>query len=175
MAPIISTKTPPKSAAGSKHVIGWSEYVDFPDWGIRGVKAKVDTGARTSALHVDGLTELPGKRVRFYVVLCRHNVERRVRAEARVVKRARVRSSTGHYMTRYFISTRVRLGPVVKEIELSLVSRDDMLFRMLLGRKALEHDFLVDVNRRNLLGDRPRKKKAAGKKPGKSAGRKAPR
>ena len=142
-----------------KTTIGWSEYVDFPDWGIKSLQAKVDTGARTSALHVEGLRELDeGRRVEFSVVLSRKHSDRRKRVSAEVVKRGRVRSSTGIYRKRLFVRTRVRIGEVVKEIDITLVSRERMIFRMLLGRRALEHDFLVDVSKRKALGQ-PKKKK----------------
>jgi hypothetical protein len=142
-------------------IIGWTEYIDFPDWGISGLKAKVDTGARTSALHVEDLVRHEDGWVTFDVVLHRHRQERRRHVRTRAVKVARVRSSTGHYTERAFVHTRIRIGMIEKEIEFSLVSRHTMLFRMLLGRTALEHDFWVDVSRRNLLTRR--------KRPGKSA------
>jgi len=143
-----------------KQIVGWSEYVDFPDWGIKRVRAKVDTGARTSALHVEDMEELAGNRLRFYVRPRRNSRGRRVAVIARIHKRAKVRSSTGHYSMRYFVKTQVQIGPVGKKIEISLVSRERMLFRMLLGRKALERDFLVDVTRRSKLTGKPKKKVA---------------
>lgn len=144
---------------GQKVVIGWSEYIDIPDWDIRGLKAKVDTGARTSALHVEDLEKLPGNRVRFKVILHRHHQDRHVPVTARVSKWAKVRSSTGVYSRRPFVKARIRMGSVEKEIEISLVSREKMLFRMLLGRKALERDFLVDVSKRAVLSKRPARKR----------------
>lgn len=134
-----------------KTVIGWSEPVEFVDWGIGRIRAKVDTGARTSALHVEDVEELPGGRVRFTVVRSRREKRPPVEVVADVLKWARVRSSTGAYRRRCFVKTRVRLGAVEKEIEISLVSREKMIFRMLLGRKALEHDFVVDVSHKNAL------------------------
>lgn len=141
----------------NKAVIGWSEYVSFPDWGIEGIKAKIDTGARSSALHVENLVHYDDGSVSFEVILHRKKQNLRKQVRTRAVKIARVRSSTGHYTERYFVKTRVVLGPVSKEIEISLVSRGDMLFRMLLGRKALETDFVVDVSRRNAVTKRPRR------------------
>lgn len=136
-----------------KTVIGWSEYTDLPDWDIRNMRVKVDTGARTSALHVENL-ELSedGEWARFEVVLSRKHPDRRQTVRARVHKWARVRSSTGIYKRRCFVRTRIRIGPVEKEIDISLVSRERMIYRMLLGRKALEHDFVVDVSRHRVLG-----------------------
>ena len=148
----------PPREGHQKTVIGWSEYVAFPDWGIDRLPAKVDTGARTSALHVENLQLLDSRHVRFEVVLSRKHSHRRVQVCAEVLKWARVRSSTGHYHTRCFVRTRIRIGPVEKVIELSLASRERMLYRMLLGRKALEKDFLVDVSKRRTLG-KPKKTK----------------
>ncbi len=139
-----------------KTVIGWSEYIDLPDWKIIGLKAKIDTGARTSALHVEDIEKLPGNKVRFHVVLSRKK-PRRIAVIAKVVKYARVRSSTGEYKHRYFVKTKLRMGAVEKEIDVSLVSREDMMFRMLIGRKALEKDFVVDVSHRSLTRERGKK------------------
>jgi len=125
-----------RGRAAGPVLIGWNEYVDLPEWGVRGLRAKVDTGARSSALHVDDIRELPRGRVRFDVVLHRKKRDRRIRVETRVRRRARVRSSTGHYTWRLFVATRLRLGPVEREIEVSLVDRGPMIFRMLLGWPA---------------------------------------
>jgi len=146
-------------------IIGWTEHVDLPDWDVCGLEAKVDTGARTSALHVENLIHHHDGWVTFDVRLHRRKHDRRQHVRARLVKVGRVRSSSGQYAERCFVRTRIRVGVVEKEIELSLVSREAMLFRMLLGRKALEHEFWVDVSRRNLLTRRPRKKKRAKKHP----------
>ncbi len=142
-------------------VIGWAELVDIPDWNIRGLRAKMDTGARTSALHVENIEEVGDSRVRFDVRLHRKKLDRRVTVEAKIVRRARVRSSSGVARTRIFVSAMVHIGPVAEEIELSLVSRERMLFRMLIGRSALSHRFLVDVSHRYLLKRPSKKKKAA--------------
>ena len=146
-------------------IIGWTEYIDFPDWNIKGLKAKVDTGARTSALHVENLERVDEDHVRFDVMLHRKKHDKRQPVRARIEKVARVRSSSGHYSERFFVRTMIRLGHVEKEIEFSLVSRKGMLFRMLLGRKALEHDFWVDVSRRNLLTRRSKKENEEKQRP----------
>lgn len=150
---------PESEHAESRTIIGWSEYVDFPEWGIQGVRAKVDTGARTSALHVEDIEALGDGHVRFHVVTGRKGPFGRTAVCAKVVKWGRVRSSSGHYTVRCFVKTRIRVGPVEKEVELSLVSREKMLYRMLLGRRALARDFLVDVSRRRMLGGRRKTKK----------------
>jgi hypothetical protein len=133
-------------------IIGIAEYVDFPDWGVRGLPARVDTGARTSALHVENVKELAGSRVRFDVRLRRDDPAARITVETKVSRRAPVRSSTGHTEPRLFVKAHVRLGGREQQIEVGLVDRRHMLYRMLLGRSALERHFLVDVTKRYSLG-----------------------
>jgi len=131
-------------------ILGFAEYVDIPSWRVRGLRAKIDTGARSSALHVENLREIERGRVCFDVRLHREKSDRRVHVEAAVVRRTRVRSSTGVASVRVFVAASVRIGSVEQHIELGLVDREKMLYRMLLGRTALA-PFLVDANRRYLL------------------------
>lgn len=147
---------------GEPVLIGWTEYVDLPDWGIRRLRAKVDTGARSSALHVENVRLLPRDHVRFDVVLHREKRDRRVHVLAAVTRRARVRSSNGHLSQRIFVETTLHLGGVERRIEVSLVDREMMTHRMLLGRAALEGAFLIDAGHRML--QTPRKRKARKKK-----------
>lgn len=133
-------------------IIGVAEYVDFPDWGVKSLRARVDTGARTSALHVENVRLLAGSRVRFDVRLRRDDPSVRVTVETKVSRRAPVRSSTGQTEARLFVKAHVRLGGREQQIEVGLVDRRHMLYRMLLGRSALERRFLVDVSRRYALG-----------------------
>ncbi len=137
-------------------LIGWTEYVDLPDWGVRRLRAKVDTGARSSALHVENIVELPRKRLQFEVVLHREKRDRRIRVIAPIHRRSRVRSSNGEVETRYFVRTSMKLGPIEREVELSLVDRGRMIHRMLLGRTALSGPFLIDPDRRMIQS--PKKK-----------------
>lgn len=145
-------------------VIGWTEYVALPDWGVSRLRAKIDTGARSSALHVEDVEELTRDRVRFTVILNREKSERRVRVTAHIHRRSRVRSSNGLVEPRYFVRTTLRLGLVEREIELSLVNRGKMNHRMLLGRSALSGAFLIDVRHRMLLTSKKRRKKKTKKK-----------
>jgi hypothetical protein len=133
---------------------GWREWVDLPDWGISRVRAKLDTGARTSALHVAHIEELADGRVAFHAVP-RRKSERRVQVIAEVVRRTRVRSSTGLAMWRPVVQTRLRLGPITREIELTLVDRAPMLHRMLVGRSALA-GVIVDPARRYVVSGKER-------------------
>ena len=131
--------------------IGWTEYVSFPAWGIHAVKAKVDTGAGISALHVDSIRELGDGRVRFEVVLHRTQRHLRVTAEAPVLRRSRIKSSNGAWTERYVVTAFMKLGPIERKIEVSLVSRPEMVYRMLLGRGALA-GLLIDAGGQCLLG-----------------------
>lgn len=135
-----------------KAIVGWREYVSLPDWGIKDLRAKIDTGARTSAIHVESLDELGGDRIRFDVVLSRVVRHKRVTVEADTVRRSHVRSSNGELKERYFVRTTMRIGAVEKEIEVSLVNRDNMNVRMLVGRSALDEDFIVDPALVNVQG-----------------------
>ena len=148
---------------GGPLIVGWTEYVELPEWGIKAVRAKMDTGARSSALHVDDVEELGRGRVAFDVVIDRKRSHRRKRVTARILRRSRVRSSNGHYESRLFVTTRVRMGPLDRDIEFSLVDRSKMIHRVLLGRTALERVY-VDVSHRYLLGRPGRRKKAARKR-----------
>lgn len=143
-------------------VLGWAEVVELPEWGIRGLRAKVDSGARTSALHVESIEELGGDRVRFHVVVTRRPV-RRVHVEAVVCRRAAVRASSGHAEPRIFVRTALRVGRHEHPIEIGLVARDTMRFRMLIGRSGVPRGVLVDCARRYVLGrpSQKRRRKAA--------------
>jgi len=121
--------------------------VALPDWDIASVRAKIDTGARSSALHVENVAPLGTRRVRFDVAL---GAGERTSVVAQVSRTGRVSSSSGHRDVRYFVRTRVRLGPVERQIEISLVDRSTMRFPMLLGRTALT-GCLIDPARAGLL------------------------
>jgi hypothetical protein len=141
-----------KADGTGRVVIGWVEFVDLPEWRIHRLRAKVDTGARSSALHVENIRELKNGRVRFDVRLHRRKTERRVSVEAPITRKSPVRSSMGHSTTRIFVEARVRIGATEHTVELSLVDREKMIFRMLIGRSALAHHYLVDAGRRYLQG-----------------------
>lgn len=125
-----------------KQTIGWREWVEFPEWGLR-MRAKADTGAKSSAIDCAEITELPGERVRFTVRLDRRETKL-ITLEAPIAKRTHVRSSTGHGHDRIFIETTMRLAPVEKRILVSLSCRKNMIHRLLLGRETLKQHFLVD-------------------------------
>jgi len=147
---------PHESSGGATPlIIGWREWIALPEWGVKRIKAKVDTGARTSVIDVKHVEELPNERVRFELVTSRNVKRRPVIVEAEIVRRTRVKSSFGDAHDRLIVRTRMMLGNVEKDVELSLVSRKSMLCRMLLGREALSPEFLVDSSRRYVVSRRP--------------------
>jgi len=136
-------------------IIGWKEWIGLPDLGIPAVKAKIDTGARTSALHVFDLQEFvieDRQMVRFGI----HPLQRRKDilrfCEAPVLEKRRVKDSGGHIEKRYVIRTTAVMGAVSWPIDITLTNRDLMLFRMLLGRTAVEKRFLLNPGRSYLTG-----------------------
>jgi hypothetical protein len=129
-------------------VIGWREHLALPELGIPQVKAKIDTGARSSALHVfelEAFQEDGRMRVRFKVHPNQRDTHRTVLAEAELIDQREVRNSGGYAQLRPVIQTTVVLGEFAFPIELTLTNRDKMGFRMLLGRQAVRRRFLVDA------------------------------
>lgn len=146
-----------RSAAGPQWVIGWREWIGLPDFRIREIKAKIDTGARSSALHAFDLE--PFRRrgrpmLRFRIHPIQRDDTRVVQAEAEMIDERKVRSTSGQAELRPVIRTRALLLDRSWEIEVTLTNRDEMGFRMLLGREALRLRFLVDPARAFLAGRR---------------------
>lgn len=128
-------------------ILGWRERVHIPDWHIRGIRAKIDTGARTSAIDVAQIVDVGNGRIRFEVV-ARTAPTRKTRwIEAMPIRQSVVKPSSGEAQIRPVCLVRVRIGPIEREIEVSLVCRQSMLCRMLIGRTAIEHVALVDPSR----------------------------
>jgi hypothetical protein len=135
-------------------VLGWKEYVALPDLGVPRLKAKIDTGARTSVLDVQSydLREGPGGLVAVLrLALSKRHPGRLTVLTAPVQRLVVVSNSGGVREQRPLLETTLQLGPVRKRIALTVTNRAGMRFRMLLGRKALEGDFLVDVHRKYLM------------------------
>lgn len=136
-----------------KSLIGWREWVGLPELGVAWVKAKVDTGARSSSLHAwDVRIDEDVAVVRFSLHPFQDDDDFTVPVTATLVDVREVRSSNGDVERRAIIATRAVIGGVVAPIELSLANRDEMGFRMLLGREALRRRFLVDAGRSFLGG-----------------------
>ena len=142
-------------ASGSETTIGWREWVAFPEWGIDALKAKIDTGARTSALHAGDLEsfERSGERwVRFTAHPWQRSDADAITIEAPLVDERVVTSSSGTTSHRPVVRAVVELDGAPHEVELTLTRRDDMGFRMLLGREAMRGRYLVDPSRSYLTG-----------------------
>jgi hypothetical protein len=130
--------------------IGWREWVSLPQLGIEKIKAKVDTGARTSALHAFSLRPFKenGKdRIRFDIHPLQNNTEEIITCVADIVDFRGVTDSGGHTEERYVICTPVAIGDKTWPIEITLTERDTMLFRMLLGRSAIRRRYIVNPAR----------------------------
>ncbi|MCA8999986.1 MAG: ATP-dependent zinc protease [Planctomycetaceae bacterium] len=128
-------------------IIGWREWVRLPNLNVGSIKAKIDTGARTSSLHafnVERFRQTGKDFVRFEVHPLQRSGKGAIRVEMELADCRLVKSSSGHQNERPVILTPVELMGQTWEIELTLANRDEMGFRMLLGRQAIRHRFLVD-------------------------------
>jgi hypothetical protein len=147
-------------SAPAKRVIGWREWVRLETLNLPPIKAKVDTGARTSALHaftVHSFTRDGRPWVRFSLHPQQRNTALVCTREAPILDRRSIADSGGHRQIRYIIESEVTLGDQTWPIELSLTSRDTMRFRLLLGRTALENRFVVDPSLSYCIGKKPRR------------------
>ena len=142
----------------SKPACGWREWVALPELGVDAVKAKIDTGARTSALHASHIREY-NEAGAPWVRFCLHPNQRSqagaIWCDAPIADRRDVRNSGGKAEPRYVIETELRIGSAAWNIELTLTSRANMGFRMLLGRTAVRGRYLVDAGRSYLIGPKP--------------------
>lgn len=145
-----SPSSPRRRPRGPLPVIGWREWVALPELGVDRIKAKVDTGARSSSLHAFEIERFRRKgvsMVRFTVHPVQRTSRGTVRAEAEVVDQRKVKTSSGVESLRWVIMPEVELMGQRWPIEITLTRRDAMGFRMLLGRQAIRGHFLVDPGR----------------------------
>ena len=145
--------------------IGWREWVALPELDVASIKAKVDTGARTSSLHaydVEEFTRRGRRMVRFKIHPEQRTSRPEILAEAALLERRGVRPSTGRREVRPVIMTTIELMGESFEIELTLTNRDAMGFRMLIGRQALRGRFVVDSSTSFVNGKRKSKRKKRG-------------
>ncbi len=136
---------------------GWREWVSLPALGVPWVKAKLDTGARSSAIHVFDLEELErdGERwARFRIQPWQKSDEDAVDVECPVLDTREVRSSSGHSEERLVVAMDLTLMGRTVPVEVTLANRDEMGFRMLVGREALRQGYAVDPGA-SYLGGRP--------------------
>lgn len=151
-----------RKKTAKRKIVGWREWVRLPDLKINKIKAKLDTGARTSALHAHKVTPFTkdgAAYVRFFV----HPLQRRkdpdIKCVALVIDHRTITDSGGKREERPVIRTLLRIGKSRYPIELTLTNRDQMGFRMLLGRQALRRRYLIDPSRSFVIRRKKVKKK----------------
>jgi hypothetical protein len=139
-------------------IIGWREWLSLPELGMPPIRAKIDTGARTSALHAFKIEpfEKNGENwVRFYLHPYKKQREYVVMCESAIVEQRNITDSGGHREQRYIIATQAYMGEHFFKIELSLTNRSNMRYLMLLGRTALRDAHLVVNSAHSYLLGKP--------------------
>ena len=140
--------------------LGWREWVSLPDLNVDLIKAKVDTGARTSTLHAFDveLINVSGKDfVKFSIHPNQRDLDKVIECQAPLFDQREVRDSGGHSESRYVIETKIAIGSTVHTAEVTLTNRDNMGFRMLIGRTAMKGQYLVDPGKSYLNGKRKKR------------------
>lgn len=140
----------------SKITLGWREWLMLPGLGIESIKAKIDTGARSSALHTFELQTFEENgvaSVRFLIHPYQHDLSIVKECTVALADERNVTDSGGHTELRPVIVTPVALGGITKDVEITLTNRENMKFRMLLGRTAMHGAFVVDPEKSYLLGE----------------------
>ncbi|CAA0079022.1 Uncharacterised protein [Zhongshania aliphaticivorans] len=138
--------------------LGWREWVSLPELGISDVKAKIDTGARSSSLHaidINPIDENGEKWVEFKVNPVQHQTSTLKPCRARVKDYRQVTDSGGHRSMRYVIETTLCIGEQQFTAEVTLADRSQMMFRMLLGRTAMKNRFAVDPGKSYCVSQKP--------------------
>ena len=138
-----------------KPMLGWREWVALPELNIELVKAKIDTGARSSALHAFAI-EPYRKGGERWVMFAIHPIQKQtdisIECHAPIKDRRIVSDSGGHKQHRYVIETQLILGKKTIKAEMTLTNRDSMLFRMLIGRTTMSDQFIIDPHASFLQG-----------------------
>ncbi len=163
-----TSPTPLSTQKSPERVAGWREWVALPDLSVPAIKAKLDTGARTSALHAFDLQVVERAGIEyadFEVHPDQDSTRGSVRARVRIQDWRRVRSSNGQTQLRPLIHTTIDLLGERWEIDLTLTNRDEMGFRLLLGRQALRRRLLVDSGTSYLGGTRKVPRRSSKKPP----------
>ena len=142
-------------------IVGWREWVSLPELGLPAIKAKIDTGARTSALHaflIEPYKQQGEDWLRFHMHPVQRETDIVVVCDARLKDQREVTDSGGHTELRYVIETNLHIGGVHWPIEVTLTNRDNMRFRMLIGREALKNRLLVNSGNSYLQGKKQARK-----------------
>lgn len=148
-----------KKSHKEKLIVGWKEWAQLPELSVEMIKVKIDTGAKTSALHAFDLstvTYMGRECVQFDVHPIQDNDQITHTCICPIIDYRWITSSTGHRQKRFIIHTTLKIGEFSSLIEISLANRDEMGFRMLVGRNALKGNVLVDPGHAFLLSHKPR-------------------
>lgn len=141
-------------------ILGWREWISLPDLGISGIKAKIDTGARSSSLHAFDIEKFDHDGepwVEFKVHPLQHEDRTTVPCKARIKDYRQVTDSGGHRSMRYVIETTICIGEEHFSAEMTLAGRSEMMFRMLVGRTAMQNRYIVDPGRSYCVSQNPPK------------------
>ena len=148
----MQTARPTKARDDQPVIIGWREKVSLPRLGVGTFSAKIDTGARSAALHATNI-ERDEYHVNFVLPLPKRHHHCRLPLKGM----RRVKSSNGQIETRAVVETDVKIGKTTLRIDITLTDRTDMDVAMLLGRNSIGHDFLVHPTKTNILSAKKRK------------------
>jgi hypothetical protein len=133
-------------------LIGWRELVSLSQFKLFNIKAKIDTGAKTSALHAENIEYVTLKGIKYVRFTVESEDGKTTRIKSRLIEERDIKSSTGHKTRRPVVKTKIELGRETFEIEITLINRDLMGFKMLIGRDALGGNYFINPARSYLLG-----------------------
>ncbi len=131
--------------------VGWRESVSLPAFKLLDLKAKIDTGAKTSALHAENIEYVTVNGRKYVRFLFESEDGKKKYIKSRFLEEREIKSSTGQKTIRPVVKTKIRMGSSEFEIEITLINRDLMGFKMLIGREALNGRFIINPARSNLL------------------------
>jgi len=137
----------PEKKKADKVVLGWREWASLPELGIDRIQVKMDTGARTSALHVESFRLVPGKKSHARIWIPAGHGQGTVEAEVEVAGYSVVKTSAGDREKRPRVVTLIHIGDLRRRIEVTLSRREGMVHRMIVGRRALKGRAVVDPGR----------------------------
>jgi hypothetical protein len=140
-----------KDSKSELEFVGWRESVSLPLFKLIDIKAKIDTGAKTSALHADEIEFITLKGEKFVRFSVETDDGSKKYIKSRFLEEREIKSSTGQKTIRPVVKTKIRMGKSEFEIEITLIKRDLMGFKMLIGREALNGRFLINPARSYLL------------------------